>query len=143
MSSTSSSFVGVPGTESHLAPRREGSGWILFAGLLCVLAASLNIVSGIAAIDNANGYVNNTKFVISDLNTWGWIHLCIGVVLAAASIGVFMRRALGVWVAVAFLMVNAFTMLFFIPAAPWFAVAVFALDVLAIYGLVVYGVSDD
>jgi hypothetical protein len=139
MSSTSSGYTPVPGMSTGPRAREEGSGWRLFAGLLMVMAAALNIVSGIAAIDNANFFAHGQDFVISNLNTWGWINLCVGVILAAAAVGTFMRNSLGMMVAIACLMGNAVSQLFFIAAAPNWAIMVFALDLLALYGLIVHG----
>ena len=140
MSSTSSSYTPVAGSPR---PRAAGSGWRLYAGLLIVMAACLNIVSGIAAIDNANFFVNNQKFVISNLSTWGWIHLVIGVVLGLAALGIFVRNTLAIWVGIFALMVNGLSQLFFLPANPWWAAIVFGLDMLALYGLVVHGFGDE
>jgi hypothetical protein len=139
MSATSSSFVPVPDAAGGRRAHAEGSGWILYSGLLILMAGCLNVVSGFAAIDNANFFVNDTKFVISDLNVWGWIHLCLGVILVVTAIGIFVRNKLAMWVAIFALMFNGLAQLFFLPANPWWAVSVFALDMLAMYGLVVHG----
>jgi hypothetical protein len=139
MSATSSSFAPVPGAAGGPRARAEGSGWILYSGLLILMAGCLNVVSGFAAIDNANFFVNDTKFVISDLNVWGWVHLCLGVVLVVTAVGIFVRNTLAMWVAIVALMFDAVSQLFFLPANPWWAVSVFALDMLAMYGLVVHG----
>ena len=66
----------------------ERSGWVTFAGVLLVLAGALNVIYGIAAIGNSKFFVANTKFIFSDLKTWGWITLIIGIlqVLAAGSL---------------------------------------------------------
>jgi hypothetical protein len=117
----------------------QGYGWLLFAGVLIVMAGILNVIYGIAAIDNANFFAHGQDFVISNLNTWGWINLCVGVILAAAAVGTFMRNSLGMIVAIACLMGNAVSQLFFIAAAPNWAIMVFALDLLALYGLIVHG----
>ena len=142
MSATSSSYTPVPGVAAGTRSRAEGSGWVLYAGLLILMAGGLNVVSGIAAIDNANFFVNDQKFVVSDLNTWGWVHLIFGVVLLASAIGIFMRNRLAILVGIAAVLFNAMVQLFFLPANPWWAVTVFALDMLAMYGLVVQGDAE-
>jgi hypothetical protein len=103
------------------------------------MAGGLNVVSGIAAIDNANFFVNDERFVVSDLSTWGWVHLVFGVVLVASAIGIFAANRLAVLVGIGALLFNGMVQLFFLPANPWWAVTVFALDMLAMYGLVVHG----
>ena len=55
----------------------QGAGWVMFAGIMILIVAVLNIIYGFAAIDNSKFFVEDTKFILSDLNTWGWIILII------------------------------------------------------------------
>ena len=66
----------------------ERSGWVTFAGIMLVVAGALNVIYGIAAIGDSRFFVQNTRYIFSDLHTWGWITLVIGVlqVLAAGSL---------------------------------------------------------
>lgn len=57
----------------------EGAGWILFAGIMILIAGILNVIWGIAAISNSKFFTQNTTYILSSLNTWGWIVLIIGV----------------------------------------------------------------
>jgi hypothetical protein len=117
----------------------EGPGWVLFAGIMVLLIGILNCIWGIAAIDNANFFVANTKFIISDLNTWGWITLIVGVVQLFAAFSVWSGGAFGRWIGVAGASVGCLTSLLSIPAYPFWSLAVFAVSVLVVYGLVAYG----
>jgi hypothetical protein len=38
--------------------------------MLAMLAA-LNLIQGIAAVSRSTFFVNDAKFILSDLNTWG------------------------------------------------------------------------
>ena len=58
----------------------EGHGWVTFAGIVLVILGVMNVIYGIGAIDDANVYVASANFVFSDLNTWGWCLLVVGVV---------------------------------------------------------------
>ena len=129
----------VGSTESSYASETAGGGWPLFAGILILIAAALNIIDGIAAIGNSSFFIGDAKYVFSDLNTWGWIILCIGVVQGLAALGIFVGNQLARWVGVLFASLNAIAQLLFIPSYPFFALAVFALDILVIYGLVAHG----
>ena len=60
-------------------PTPGGGGWMLFAGVMLALIATLNVIEGIAAISNSTFFVQDAKFVVSGLNTWGWVILVIGV----------------------------------------------------------------
>ncbi len=117
----------------------HGYGWVVFAAVLILLAATLNVIYGIAAIGNSQFYVSNTHFVISDLKTWGWVVLAFGVVQYCAALGILVQASWARWTGVAVAGVNAVIQLVFLPAAPFLALSVFALDLLVIYGLIAYG----
>jgi hypothetical protein len=71
--------------------------------------------------------------------TWGWITLIIGVLQLLAAAGVLAGNQLARWFAVAVLGLNAIDMMFFIPAYPFWALVIIAVDVVALYGLCAYG----
>ena len=117
----------------------HGSGWVLFAGTMLAMLAALNLIDGIAAVSDSRFFVNDATFIISNLNTWGWVLILTGIVQGAVAAGVWMR-AYGVrWLGVAVAGVNAIVQMMFISAYPFWSMAVFALDILVIYGLVVHG----
>ena len=49
----------------------RGAGWVLFAGTVLAVLATLNLIEGIAAVSNSKFYVGNAEFVFTDLKTWG------------------------------------------------------------------------
>ena len=57
-----------------------GVGWVLFAGIMILIAGTLNVIWGIAAIGNSKFFTENATYILSGLNTWGWIVLVIGLV---------------------------------------------------------------
>jgi hypothetical protein len=117
----------------------RGAGWVLFAGVMIAIAGVMNTIGGIAAIDSANFYTQNAHFMFSDLNTWGWVILVIGILQLFAAFSIWSGGAYGRWVGVGSASLNALAQLFFISAYPLWSLAIFSLDILIIYGLVVYG----
>jgi hypothetical protein len=115
------------------------SGWVIFAGIMLAMLATLNTIDGIAAVSNSTFFVNDAKFILSDLNTWGWILIVTGVVQGLTAIGVFMRTTGARWIGVAIAALNAIVQMFFISAYPFWSLSLFTLDLLVIYGLVVHG----
>ena len=65
--------------------------------------------------------------------------LCVGVVQWIVGAGVFLKNQFSRWVGVVILCVNAIVQLLMIPAYPFWSLSIFALDILAIFGLIVYG----
>ncbi len=116
-----------------------GYGWVVFAGTMLLIVGILNVIYGIAAIDNANFYVNGANYVISDLNTWGWVVLITGAAQFLTAFGVWARNTFATWLGIAFACLNAIGMLLMLPAYPLLSIALFAVDVLVVYGLAVHG----
>jgi hypothetical protein len=117
----------------------RGTGSALFASILLMVAGTVNIIYGIAAISDSKFFVNENKYVFSNLNTWGWITLLLGVIaiIAAVSVmrgGVF-GRTIGIFVA----SLSAIGALLSVAGAyPFWSLGVFAICVVVIHGLAVY-----
>ena len=88
---------------------------------------------GIAAIANSHVFVANAHYVIGDLRVWGWVTLIIAAVQLVAAGGVLMGNQLARWFAVAVVGLNAIDMMFFIPAYPFWALTIIAVDVVALW----------
>jgi hypothetical protein len=124
-----------PSPEAYYA----GEGWVLFAAtVLCVLA-TLNVIEGIAAISKSNFFVGQAEFVFSGLKTWGWVLLIVGIIQGVTAAGVFLRWKGIRWVGVAIAGLNSIAQLIFMPAYPLWALCLFTLDILVMYGLIAYG----
>lgn len=134
--------AGTPAADRTTATP-EGAGWVVFAGAMLLILATLNIIYGIGAIDNSTVFVNNAKFVFSDLNTWGWIVLLTGAVQMLCAFGIWARNTLATWGGIAFAALNAIAQLLMIPAFPFLSVSLFAVNILVIYGLAVHGGHAD
>jgi hypothetical protein len=117
----------------------RGEGWLTFAGVLVLMLGTLNIIEGIAAIGKAHFFVANTHYIFGDLKTWGWFTLIVGILQILVGLGIFTRNQLARWTGVVVLTGNAIIQLLMIPAYPFWSLAIFAIDILAVYGLIAYG----
>src|SRR4051794_40831065 len=117
----------------------KGSGWLLFAGVMIVMVGILNVIYGIAAIDNAHFFVANQKYIVSDLSTWGWVMLILGALQILVAFSIWSGGSYGRWFGIAVASLNAIAALMAIPAYPFWSLAVFSIDILVIYGLAAYG----
>ena len=131
--------TGVRPTRAESVETEHGSGWVTFAGIMLALVGTLNFIYGIAAISDSRFYVQDATYILSDLNAYGWLLLCIGIVQIGVALAIWAGsewgRGLGVFAAGC----NAVVQLLFIAAYPFAALALFAIDILVIYGLVAYG----
>ena len=118
-----------------------GMGWVLFSTIVLAFAGVWAIIEGILAVSSSKIYVGDATFVFSDLNTWGWIVMGLGILTVVAAFAVSTGSELARWFGIGVAGLNAFGQLMFLYANPWWAAAMFAVDILVIYGLAVYGGS--
>jgi hypothetical protein len=135
---TSATTQPARSTGGHRA-EGQGYGLVLFASVLLVVVGCFNLIYGIAAIANSHVFVANAHYVFGNLRAWGWITLIIGVLQLLAAAGVLTGNQWARWFGVLVLGLNAIDMMFFIPAYPFWALTIIAVDVVALYGLCAYG----
>ena len=121
----------------------RGLGLIFFAAILLFVVGFFNMLYGIAAIANSHVFVANAHYVFGNLRAWGWITLIIAILQLAAGAGILAGNQLARWFAVALLGLNAIEMMFFLPAYPFWALTIIAVDVVALYGLCAYGSREN
>jgi len=117
----------------------RGYGWLLFAGIMIMVAGVLDVIWGIAAIADSRFFVNGANYILSGLNTWGWIVLVLGVLQVIAALSIWQGGGYGRWFGIGVAGLSSIGALMSIPAYPFWSLAIFALDVLIIYGLAAYG----
>jgi hypothetical protein len=117
----------------------RGAGWVGFAAIMLGLAGIWNALAGMLAIGDSRVFVGEQTFVFSDLNTWGWIILGLGVLQLVAAFAIVSGSEIARWFGIVVAGINAIGQLYFIPAYPFWALSIFAIDILIIYGLAVYG----
>jgi hypothetical protein len=133
---TSASVRGAKSTD-YDEPR--GLGLVFFAAIMLLVVGLFNVIDGIAAIANSHVFVANAHYVFGDLRAWGWVVLILGLLQLLAGGGVMVGNRAARWFGIAVIGLNLVAQLFFIPAYPFWALTIIAFDVLALYGLCVYG----
>ena len=117
----------------------RGAGRVVFAAILLMVAGTLNVIYGIAAISDASFFVDDNRYVFSSLSTWGWITLLLGVIQLVAGSSLAAGRTFGRVIGIFGASVGAVGALLAVGGAyPFWSLGVFALCVIVIHGLVVY-----
>jgi hypothetical protein len=117
----------------------RGAGRALFAAILLLVAGTLNIIYGIAAIGNAN-YLERETYLFTNVDTWGWILALIGVVQLTGGFSLMTGGVYGRVIGLVAATLGAVAALVAVGGAhPFWSLGVFALCVIVIHGLVVYG----
>jgi hypothetical protein len=117
----------------------QRSGWVTFAGVMLLIAGVLNVIYGIAAIGDSNFFINDTKYIFSNLNTWGWITLVIGVIQMFAAFSLWSGNLYGRIIGIGAAGLSAISALLSIPAYPFWSLAIFAIDVVVIQQIATRG----
>jgi hypothetical protein len=117
----------------------KGTGWLIFAGVMLFIAGVVGVVDGVSGITDAKFYLRNPHFLIGDLHVWGWVHLIVGGLLIAAVFGIWAGAPWARWFGIGVAALGAISHLLAIPAYPLWSLALFAVDLLIIYGLAAYG----
>ena len=116
--------------------RRGDSGWAAFAGVIMFVVGSLDALWGLGGILNDNVVVvGGHGAIIADINTWGWVHLILGSLIAVTGFGLLLGNTAARWAGVFFVALNAISQIVWFPAAPLWAFLLIILDVTIIYQL--------
>ena len=117
----------------------RGTGRVVFAATLLLIVGTLNIIYGIGALDNANIFVNDQRFILSNLNTLGWVVIILGVIQLAGGFSLMAGNTFGRVIAIIGGSLGAIGALLSIGGAyPWWSLAIFALCVYVVHGILVY-----
>ena len=116
----------------------RGLGRAIFAAVFLMIGGVLNIIYGIAGISKSHVFTTNAHYVFGHLGTWGWVTLIVGIEILA-SLSLFGGGGFGRWFGIFAGTLAAIAALLAIPAYPFLAIAIFALSLWIIHGLVVYG----
>lgn len=119
-------------------------GWIGFAAAMMMLLGMFHAIAGLVALFKDEYFLvsNNGLVVTLDYTAWGWTHLILGIVVAAAGGAVVVGKTWGRVVAVIVAMVSAIVNLGFLSAYPLWATIMIALDVMVIYAVTAHGRPD-
>jgi hypothetical protein len=114
-------------------------GWLLFAATMLGLGGVLSIFDGIGALSTSKFYAANAQFVFSDLRTWGWFMLIVGILLFVAAAGVFKGSGFARWFGIFAASLSLLAHFGAMQSYPFWSLIVITLNILVIYALAVYG----
>jgi hypothetical protein len=116
-----------------------GLGRTLFVAILLLIAGTLNVIYGIAGVSNAH-FFNNTQYVFSSLHTWGWITIVVGCIQLVAGSSLASGRTFGRVIGIIAASIGALESLLSVGGAhPWWSLAIFAVCLWILHGLVAFG----
>ena len=118
----------------------RGAGRALLAATLLVIAGTLNIIYGIGALDDANIFVNDKRYIFTNLNTMGWVLIVLGIIQLAGGFSLIAGNTYGRVIGIIGAGLGAIAALLSIGGNdPWWSVGIFFLCVYILHGIYIFG----
>jgi hypothetical protein len=118
----------------------RGTGRATFAAILLLIAGTLNIIYGIGALDSANIFTSETRYILTNLNTLGWVMIVLGVLQLTGGFSLIAGNTYGRVIGIIAGSLGAINALLSIGGQnPWWSLAIFFLCVWVVYGILVLG----
>ena len=115
----------------------RGTGRVVFAAVLLLIAGTLNIIYGIGALDSANIYANDTRYIFTDLNTMGWVLIVLGLIQLTGGFSLMPGNTYGRVIGIVGGSLGAIVALLSIGGAyPWWSLGIFVLCVYVVHGII-------
>jgi hypothetical protein len=112
----------------------------LFAAVLLLIAGVLNIIYGFGSLDDANIFVNDKRYIFTNLNTLGWVLIVLGLIQLTGGFSLLAGNVYGRVIGVIGASLGAIGALLSIGGSyPWWSLGIFVLCVYVLHGLLVYG----
>ena len=121
-------------------PSGAATGFIVFAGVMMIMAGAFQAIAGLAALFENEFYVATRNYLLQfDATSWGWIHLLVGLLVLFAGFAVLAGQTWGRVIGIILAVLSALTNFAFIPYYPFWSMAIIALDVFIIWALAAHG----
>jgi len=121
----------------------RGTGRAAFAATLLIIVGVLNVIYGIGALDSANIFVGEKRFIFTDLNTMGWVLIILGVIQFIGGFSLFAGNTYGRVIGIIGAGLGAIGALFSIgDSNPWWSLAIFFLCIWILHGILIYGEDE-
>ena len=134
---------GREAAETEGRPKMRGAGRVVFAATMLILVGVINIIYGIGALDDANIFANDVRYILDNLNTLGWVLIIVGLIQLTGGFSLMSGNTYGRVIGITGGILGAATALFSIGGAnPWWSLLVFALCIYIVHGILVYGEEE-
>jgi hypothetical protein len=121
----------------------RGAGRVVFAAIVLLIVGTINIIYGIGALDDANIFVDDTRFILSNLNTLGWVLIILGVIQLTGGFSLMAGNTYGRVIGIIGGSLGAIGALLSIGGShPWWSLGVFFLCIFVVHGIVVFGEEE-
>jgi hypothetical protein len=126
--------------DGFVSTKGSMAGWIGFAGIVLLIAGTIDFFQGLIALFQDDYYVvTKAGFLAVDLTAWGWVMLIWGTLLVLSGLGLMARQGWARWFAIFVVALNFFAQLGFLGNSQYtlWALTALALNLIVLYALTV------
>jgi len=122
----------------------RGAGRVVFAAVFLLIVGTLNIIYGIGAVSDANWYVNDTRYILTNLHTLGWVLIILGVFQLTGGFSLMVGHTYGRVIGIIAGSLGAIGALLSMGQSqnPFWELGIFALCCWVVYGIIVFGEDE-
>ena len=121
----------------------RGAGRVVFAAFLLLIVGTINIIYGIGSLADASVFVNDTRYILTNIHTLGWVLIILGVIQLTAGFSLLSGNVYGRVMGIIAGSIGAIGALLSIGGSyPWWSLGVFALCIYVVHGIIVYGEDE-
>src|SRR5262245_54704369 len=122
----------------------RGAGRVVFVAILLLVVGTLNILYGIGAVADANWYVNDTRYILTNLHTLGWVLVILGVIQLTGGFSLMAGNTYGRVIGIIGGSIGAIGALLSMGQTqnPFWELAIFGLCCWIVYGIIVFGEEE-
>jgi hypothetical protein len=117
---------------------RLGERFIVFAGMMMIMAGAFQALTGLVALFQNEFYVATRNYLLQ-FDATSWIHLLLGLPVLFAGFAVLAGQTWGRVVVITLAVLSALANFAFLPYYPFWATTIIALDIFVIWALAVHG----
>lgn len=120
---------------SYIEYEYEPSGWLMFAGIMVVIAGIWNLIEGFVALFRPAYFTGSAAF--GSLATWYLLWFAAGLFELIAGYAIIAGRQWARWAGIAIVSLSAIVNILTVPLYPWWSLSLLAIDFLILYALAV------
>ena len=121
--------------------RTDGAGWLIFAGVVLMMAGVMRFFDAIWAWTYNGALPNNLQQTLlgHSLTTYGWVWLFIAIILFGSGVAVMVRSQFARWIGIIAGGLGAVTAIWWMPYYPVWSLVYIFIGILVIYALAAHG----
>ncbi len=121
--------------------RTDGEGWLLFAGVVLMVAGVMRFFDAIWAWTYNGALPNNLQQALlgHSLTTYGWVWLFIAIILFGSGAAVMVRSQFARWIGIIAGGIGAVSAIWWMPYYPVWSLVYIFIGILVIYALAAHG----